>query len=380
MGKLKFPYKRLSPGYNTSEVITVKREKVSAFFKSKGFYVSLFAGIFAVFVLTMVYANVNSIKRQSEDELAKQDTPGNLAEVNPAGEGAIGVKPDATGGQKDTSTGSETAKADGETAKNSDITGSATPDGWTGETAQGDAADKTPQNEMAQGEKLQEDKTQGEVAANDTAKDDAGEGTSTETVAKEDQPGLAEGETSSGIGEDLAGNLELESEYGEVASAEGETDTAEPVTSVQPNQNILQNLHFQEENGLLWPAEGAIIKNYSMEKLVYFETLEQFKCNPAVMISPEVGSDVVCGAKGVVTAITETEELGNSVLIDIGDGYQLRYAQIKDLHVQVGDVVEEGTVLAQVAEPTIYYSKEGSNLYFQVMQNGESVNPLLLLR
>ena len=63
----------------------MKREKVSAFFKSKGFYVSLFAGIFAVFVLTMVYANVNSIKRQSEDELAKQDTPGNLAEVNPAG-------------------------------------------------------------------------------------------------------------------------------------------------------------------------------------------------------------------------------------------------------------------------------------------------------
>ncbi len=351
----------------------MKREKVSAFFKSKGFYVSLFAGIFAVFVLTMVYANVNSVKRQSEDELAKQDTPGNLAEVNPAGESAIGVKPDATGGQKDTSTGSETAKADGEAAKNSDITGSATPDGWTGEMAQGDASsgEAGQGNEVAKGDTPQGGELSGEMAAEDTA--------------GENQPELTENESAetadtTEIDQDLAANLELESEYGEVAATDGVSDTAEPVTSVQPNQNILQNLHFQEENGLLWPAEGAIIKNYSVEKLVYFETLEQFKCNPAVMIGLEAGSDVLCGAKGVVTAITETEELGNSILVDIGDGYQLRYAQLADLHVQVGDVVEEGTVLAQVAEPTIYYTKEGSNLYFQVLQDGESVNPLLLLR
>ena len=278
---------------------------------------SLFTGIFAVFVLTMVYANVNSIKRQSgENPSGQVEMPDQLAEVNPVGESAIDVKPDVVAEQQDASTKSDMADAK-------------------------------------------------EVELPENAE-----------VAMEEDPGE---------GVDLASGPELESEYGEAlmveetGNADALPDTA-PVAAVSEKQNILQNLHFQEENGILWPAEGAIIKNYSVEKLIYFDTLEQYKCNPAVMISLAPGSDVLCGAKGVVTAITETEELGQCMLVDIGDGYQLKYAQLADLHYQVGDVVEEGAVLAQVAEPTIYYTKEGSNLYFQVLQNGETVNPLLLLR
>lgn len=294
----------------------MKREKVSTFFKSKGFYVSLFTGIFAVFVLTMVYANVNSIKRQSEDELSEyMDNPGNVAQVNPTGESAIGVKPDEVAEQQDAPNKSETAKD--EDSRESEVA-----DG------QSDADTGKDENELATGPEL------------------------------ESEYGQAEG-----ISSDGAGNQEMA-----------------PATSVNDYQNVLQNLHFDEELGLLWPAEGTIIKNYSMEKLVYFETLDQYKCNPAVLIGLEPGSEVLCGAKGVVTAISESEELGNSILVDIGDGYQLRYAQLEAPAVQVGDLVEEGAVLARVAEPTIYYSAEGCNLYFQVLQDGETVNPLLLLR
>lgn len=305
----------------------MKREKVSTFFKSKGFYVSLFTGIFAVFVLTMVYANVNSIKRQSEDDLSEyREVPGGVGKVDPTGESAIGVKPDEVAEQQDTPNKSETAKEE----------------------------DISKENEVADG-----------------------------------QDGAAGSE-----GSELASGPELESEYGQADGTlsdladgtpsdltdEAGTQDLAPTASVNDSQNILQNLHFDEELGLLWPAEGTIIKNYSMEKLVYFETLDQYKCNPAILIGLEPGSDVLCGAKGVVTAISESEELGNSILVDIGDGYQLRYAQLSAPTVQVGDLVEEGAVLAKVAEPTIYYSAEGCNLYFQVLQDGETVNPLLLLR
>lgn len=302
----------------------MKRDKVSTFFKSKGFYVSLFSGIAAVFVLTMTYANRESFPQQGVEEAPDQvEMPGQVADVDPVGQGAVGVKPDVQAEQPEELT-------DGD-----DTIGAGNPE------------------EIASTE--QPDEPEGELAADLTDED----GTESAEVPSSDE------------GQELAAGPELESEYGEVT---------QPVTSVNESQNALQNLTFNEETGLLWPAEGPIIKNYSVEKLVYFDTLNQYKWNPAVMISLEAGSDVLCGAKGVVTAIGKTEELGNSVLVDIGDGYQLKYAQLQDLQVQVGDLVEEGQVLAQVAEPTIYYNEEGSNLYFQVLQDGETVNPLLLLR
>ena len=43
--------------------------------------------------------------------------------------------------------------------------------------------------------------------------------------------------------------------------------------------------HFTEDSELLWPVDGQVIMNYSMDKTVYFSTLDQFKYNPALIIS-----------------------------------------------------------------------------------------------
>ena len=45
--------------------------------------------------------------------------------------------------------------------------------------------------------------------------------------------------------------------------------------------------HFTEDSELLWPVDGQVIMNYSMDKTVYFSTLDQFKYNPALIISGE---------------------------------------------------------------------------------------------
>lgn len=43
-------------------------------------------------------------------------------------------------------------------------------------------------------------------------------------------------------------------------------------------------------------------------------------------------------------------------------------------------MVKEGDVIGSIAKPTKYYSIEGSNLYFQVMNDEKPVNPMSLLR
>lgn len=148
------------------------------------------------------------------------------------------------------------------------------------------------------------------------------------------------------------------------------------------NPGGTSNLKFNEEKGLLWPIKNNpdVIMKYSMDKGVFFETLAQYKCNPAIIIASEVGEEVLSAADGVITKISDNEETGLTLTMAIGNDYNLTYGQLKDCAVDVGDVVKEGDIIGKVAKPTKYYIVEGSNLYFEVTEKDETVDPLLLLR
>lgn len=135
-------------------------------------------------------------------------------------------------------------------------------------------------------------------------------------------------------------------------------------------------VNFSSESKLLWPVEGTLLMNYSMDKTVYFSTLDQFKYNPALVISGEKGDQVISSAPGVVKSIDKTAETGTTVNVDIGGGYELFYGQLNDVKVQTGDYVDSKTVLGYVGDPTIYYSVEGCNVYFEMRKDGEPVNPM----
>lgn len=135
-----------------------------------------------------------------------------------------------------------------------------------------------------------------------------------------------------------------------------------------------------DSDTLLWPIAGNIILDYSMDKSVYFSTLDQYKYNPAVIIQGTLDESVMCGAQGKVTSIQTLEETGTTVTVDIGSGYELIYGQLKELTVKEGDSVEAGETIGYVSEPTKYYVKEGCNVYFEVRKDGESIDPMTLLK
>lgn len=135
-----------------------------------------------------------------------------------------------------------------------------------------------------------------------------------------------------------------------------------------------------EMDKLLWPVAGNVILDYSMNKSVYFSTLDQYKYNPAVIIQGSPDASVMCAAQGKVTKIETLEETGTTVTMDIGDGYELIYGQLKELTVKEGDYLKAGETLGYISDPTKYFAKEGCNLYFEVRKDGESVDPMTLLQ
>lgn len=141
-------------------------------------------------------------------------------------------------------------------------------------------------------------------------------------------------------------------------------------TTVQPE------LDFGEDDALVWPIVGDVLINYSMDKTIYFPTLDQYKYNPAIVISATQGENITAAADGRVTSVSYDPGTGNTVVMELGNGYELTYGQLENITVSEGSFVHVGDGIGTVAAPTKYYSTEGTNVYFKLTKDGEPVNPM----
>lgn len=137
--------------------------------------------------------------------------------------------------------------------------------------------------------------------------------------------------------------------------------------------------NFNAEQTLLWPVNGVVILPYSMDTTVYFKTLNSYRCNSGMLIESEVGAPVFAAYEGIVKNIEESSEFGKMITIDMGNGYEAVYGQLMNPVVEVGDKIAVNQKLAETAEPTSYYTEEGSHLYFAIRHNGEAVDPMTFM-
>lgn len=155
---------------------------------------------------------------------------------------------------------------------------------------------------------------------------------------------------------------------------QGKTEDAPALsTAMQPA------LTFSDSDSLMWPVVGNILINYSMDKTVYFPTLQQYKYNPAVIIQANEGDLITAASAGKVISVFSDPQIGNGITMELGGGYEATYGQLRNILVSEGSFVAAGDVIAEVAAPTKYYSVEGTNVYFKLTKDGEAINPLTKL-
>jgi murein DD-endopeptidase MepM/ murein hydrolase activator NlpD len=300
---------------NIIEVITVNKNKFTEFFKGKGYYVLLFVGVLAIAAVAVVGSQLSSNNGEEEQ---------NFVNLNDTDDDQLAVD-------------------------DTDI----------------DLAENDP---ITEGIANLNDNPNTDVATNDDAN---------EVVESNGSQVELEGYETPVGSDDAKAEDDTEEASTEPDAVETTGDTVETDTN-----NIANNLSFTAEDDLLWPVNGNVIMNYSMDHTIYFATLKEHKVNPAVIIDAEVGTEVKAAANGVVTSVeTNNEETGFTVTMNIGGGYSLVYGQLdtESVDLEVGDAVEEGSVIGTIGNPTKYYSIEGSNLYFQVLEDDQIVNPMLYL-
>ena len=135
-------------------------------------------------------------------------------------------------------------------------------------------------------------------------------------------------------------------------------------------------LNFADTSKMLWPARGNVLLDYSMDSTIYFPTLEQYKCNPGLVIQSEVSTPVNAPAAARVLEVGNNEEIGDYVLLDLGNDYTVTCGQLKEITAVQGEYLEAGQLLGYVAEPTKYYTIEGSNIFLEMRHGDKTVDPL----
>ena len=189
-----------------------------------------------------------------------------------------------------------------------------------------------------------------------------------------------EEETEDANTSDVEGTKAVEEEKTpEEEIADTEVQAAEDAAAEAQNQAgvaAAPDVNFTESSLMEWPVNGQVVLDYNMDNTVYFPTLNVYKLNPAVAISAEVGSPVAAVANGKIVSVTENEETGTTVTVDMGNGYQAVYGQLKDVPFQAEEYVTAGAALGYINEPTKSYTNEGANLYFALSKDGVPLDPM----
>lgn len=160
------------------------------------------------------------------------------------------------------------------------------------------------------------------------------------------------------------------------AQSEQQEKKDKPQQNTAAQSKAAVSLNFSPDSDLSWPLQGDVILNYSMDQTVYFATLDQYKYNPALIIAGKVNDPVNAAATGKITDISANEETGLTVTMDLGNGYSAVYGQLKEVLYKEGATIEAGNAIGYIAEPTKYYSVEGSNLYFELRKEKEPIDPM----
>ena len=126
----------------------------------------------------------------------------------------------------------------------------------------------------------------------------------------------------------------------------------------------------KQSSGFIWPAPncGSITNDFGYQG-------EKLHKGIDISGSGAEGQPVVAAASGyVTTAVFDygSENYGCYLIIDHGNGYRTLYAQCSDIYVTPGTYVEQGQTVAAIGSTG---DATGPHLHFEIISNGEYVNP-----
>ena len=124
------------------------------------------------------------------------------------------------------------------------------------------------------------------------------------------------------------------------------------------------------------PLNGEVVTVFSVDQLVYNETLADWRTHDGIDISAVQGTTVLSASSGTVSSVTDDPLMGTTVVISHDGGYQTTYSNLQARpNVEAGETVSAGQIIGAVGRTAAAESAQGPHLHFSVTRDGEAVDP-----
>lgn len=129
-----------------------------------------------------------------------------------------------------------------------------------------------------------------------------------------------------------------------------------------------------------WPVKGDIIKAFSIDSLLYSSTLQEWTVHNGIDIKADKTAVIEAVADGKVKSIKNDPRYGLTVIIEHDSGFKTIYANLLTSEFIVeGENVSRGQTIGTVGNSANFEIAEDSHLHFEILKNGEYVDPMLYL-
>ena len=125
------------------------------------------------------------------------------------------------------------------------------------------------------------------------------------------------------------------------------------------------------------PVAGKIQTEYSMDKLIFSKTFNEWRTHSGVDIAAPRGEVVRAVGNGTVMEIKNDPRYGFTVVIDHKNGYKSVYSNlVSDQTLQVGKEIKLGDPIGAVGATAIFESAEPTHLHFELYKENKLVDPV----
>jgi len=159
-----------------------------------------------------------------------------------------------------------------------------------------------------------------------------------------------------------------------------EAQPAKKVENPTAVQKTANSEPVQAKIAMSMPLKGKIGMKYASDTLTYSKTLDQFTTHNGLDIIATENTPVMAAMDGEVIEVFVDSRLGLTITLSHTNDMITRYSNLStDQMVKVGDIVEKGQVISGVGKNALFEIAEEPHLHFEVLVDGENVDPVLYI-
>ena len=181
---------------------------------------------------------------------------------------------------------------------------------------------------------------------------------------------------------DIATSPEISDNTSEIVSMNMANASEDETTTGDGDVNVAnQETEEAKDPTFSMPVDGEIAKSYGKEKLIYSDTLKEWTTHLGIDIKADKTSVVKASADGSVKSIKNDPRYGLTVVVEHGNGFSSVYSNLLTAEfVVVGETVKAGQTLGTVGNSATFEILDEAHLHFEILKDGNSVDPEMYIK